>query len=338
MFDGASNYAESVDFAMLVIVGISVILLVGIIIAMIYFVIRYSRKRNPVATQIHGNVVLEVIWIIIPTILVMVMFWYGYKDFREMRDTLDYAMKVQVTGFMWDWEFDYENGGRTDTLYIPVNRVTRLELISRDVVHSFYIPAFRLKEDLVAGSFHYMILEPKKTGTFDVACAEYCGRDHSAMYTAVVVMPEEEFDSWYASIGSGGSPDVAAKESDTDDIAQANDGDGGEITEEAIRNALKNHPKADLLSKKGCIACHSTDGSKKIGPSFLELGHGYVNVDKDGKMEKVKIDADYIRRSILDPNAEVVEGYSKYMMPEQGSMLSDEELEAIIEILTGKAG
>lgn len=198
MFDNVSKYAETVDITMLIIVGISVFLLVLIVVGMVYFVFKYSRKKHPVAKQIHGNVALEIVWIVIPTILVIIMFWYGYVDFRELREETDFAMKVNVTGFMWGWEFDYDNGMKTDTLFVPVNRTTKLEMISRDVNHSFYIPAFRLKEDVVGGKYHYLILTPEKVGTYDVACAEYCGREHSYMYTAVKVLPEDAFDKWFA--------------------------------------------------------------------------------------------------------------------------------------------
>lgn len=196
MLSDTSAFAQSVDLAMLVIVGISIFLLLVITVAMIYFVIRYSRKRNPVPTQIHGNILLEVVWIVIPTILVMVMFWYGFVGFKELRARTDEAQTVKVYGYMWGWNFEYENGKKTDTLYIPSGSLTKLEMTSRDVNHSFYIPAFRIKEDVIGGRINKIFLDPQKTGSFYVACAEYCGLNHSYMYTKLHVLEPEEFEAW----------------------------------------------------------------------------------------------------------------------------------------------
>jgi cytochrome c oxidase subunit 2 len=196
MISSASNYAGSVDIVMMIIVGISVVLLLGITGVMIYFVFRYSRKRNPVASQIHGNVILEIIWIVIPTVIVIVMFWYGYEGYQKLRANTDNAYQIKVFAFMWGWNFEYPNGKKTDTLYIPVGRTTKLILTSRDVIHSMFIPAFRLKEDLVAGQTHYLILTPKQTGTYDIACAEYCGLNHSNMYNKLHVLKDIDFYEW----------------------------------------------------------------------------------------------------------------------------------------------
>jgi cytochrome c oxidase subunit 2 len=198
MFNGASNYANSVDTAMLIIIGISVVLLVGITVAMIYFVFKYSRKNNPVATQIHGNIFLEITWIVIPTILVMVMFWYGYEGFQKLRARTDIGMEVKVNAFMWGWNFVYANGKSTDTLYLPVNVTTKMRMKSRDVNHSFYIPAFRIKEDVIGGRQSFMVLEPKQIGDYDITCAEYCGLKHSQMYTKLHVVSQADFDLWLA--------------------------------------------------------------------------------------------------------------------------------------------
>lgn len=196
MFNNASNYANSVDTVMLIIVGISIVLLLGITIAMIYFVFKYNRKRHPVAEQIHGNVLLEIIWIVIPTIIVMVMFWYGYEGFQKLRAQTTGAYEVKAFAFMWGWSFEYDNGKQSDTLYIPLSKTTKIKLTSRDVLHSLYIPAFRLKEDAVAGQEHFMILTPKETGSYDIACAEYCGLNHSKMYTKLKVVKDNEFNAW----------------------------------------------------------------------------------------------------------------------------------------------
>ena len=193
----ASQKTEMVDDIMLYIVGISVILLVGITITMIYFVFKYHRKKGHKPVDIHGNIWLEVIWIGIPTILVLTMFFYSYSGYKVLRTVPDDAFEINVTARMWQWEFNYENGKKTDTLYVPVNKPILLTMESVDVNHSFFIPAFRIKEDVVAGRTNYLTFTPEIVEDYDIACAEYCGLNHSMMYSKVVVMPAEQFTAWY---------------------------------------------------------------------------------------------------------------------------------------------
>ncbi|MDQ1265066.1 MAG: cytochrome c oxidase subunit [Bacteroidota bacterium] len=197
MFSGdASSYAGSVDSVMLFIVASSVILLLGVTGAMIYFVIRYSKKRNPVASQISHNTPLEIAWIVIPTILVLFMFYYGYAIYHESRVVPKGAMTVKVIARMWKWQFQYNNGKMSDSLYLPENKHVKLELVSADVNHALYIPAFRIKEDVIAGRENYMVIDPAKIGEYDIVCAEYCGLDHSLMHTKLKVIPRLEFNDW----------------------------------------------------------------------------------------------------------------------------------------------
>ncbi|PKL81752.1 MAG: cytochrome c oxidase subunit II [Ignavibacteriae bacterium HGW-Ignavibacteriae-3] len=192
-----TTHAESVDFVMLYIVAISVVLLLGITATMIYFVFKYNRKKGHEPVDIHGNMLLEIIWILIPTLLVLSMFYFGYTSFRELREIPENPLTVKVTARMWKFDFEYPNGKKTDTLYVPLNTGIDLEMRSMDVNHAFYIPAFRIKEDIIFGNPTHLYFTPKETGEYDVACAEYCGLDHSAMYTAVKVIPENEFTQWY---------------------------------------------------------------------------------------------------------------------------------------------
>ena len=120
----------------------------------------------------------------------------GYEGYSKLRANTDNAYQIKVFAFMWGWNFEYPNGKKTDTLYIPVGRTTKLLLTSRDVIHSMYIPAFRLKEDLVAGQIHYLILTPNKPGSYDIACAEYCGLNHSKMYNKLHVLNDVDFYAW----------------------------------------------------------------------------------------------------------------------------------------------
>lgn len=192
-----TQHVETVDFVMLYIVGISVILLLGITAVMIYFVFKYNRKKGHKPVDIHGNIWLEIVWIVIPTILVLSMFYFGYTGFRDIRNIPEGAFEIDVTARMWAWEFSYENGIKTDTLYVAANQPVKLNMRSVDVVHSLYIPAFRIKEDVMPGKVTFLSFTAERTGDYDIACAEYCGLNHSVMYTKVIVMPENEFALWY---------------------------------------------------------------------------------------------------------------------------------------------
>jgi cytochrome c oxidase subunit 2 len=187
---------------MLFIVVISLIFLFGIAATMVYFVFKYNRKKGVKPVDIHGSILLETIWFVVPAILVMAMFYYGFIGYKEFTTVPEDALEIDVTARMWDWDFVYDNGMNLDTLFVPVNRSIKLNMISADVNHSFFIPAFRIKMDVIAGSTHYLVFNPEKEGSYNVACAEYCGLQHSAMYTKLVVMPEEEYLAWYNSTNS----------------------------------------------------------------------------------------------------------------------------------------
>jgi len=199
MSSGASNFVESVDSVFLLSIIISVFFLVLITTLMIYFVIKYNRKKNPKAVNVHSNTMLEVTWTIIPTILVLILFWYGWVGYKEMVDIPEDAMTVEVTAQMWKWQFKYETGKVTDSLYVPVNKAVKLTLISNDVNHAFFVPAFRIKKDVYFGRERETWFIANEIGEYDIACAEYCGLNHSYMYSKIFVMPEDEFDSWLAS-------------------------------------------------------------------------------------------------------------------------------------------
>jgi cytochrome c oxidase subunit 2 len=203
--------ADHVDRTFLFIVGIAVAFLAIVTALMIYFVIKYSRKRNPQATEIEGNTFLEIVWTVVPTALVIAMFYYGWIGFKTMREVPKNAMTVKVTAQMWLWRFEYANGTQTDVLNVPVGNPVKLELSSLDVVHSLYIPAFRVKEDAVPGADNYMWFQADEEGTYDIFCAEYCGAEHSSMISKVVAMPLEQFREWYNSQGAQ-DPDPPALE------------------------------------------------------------------------------------------------------------------------------
>lgn len=299
MRNSASTFAQGVDLSLFIIVGISLVFLIGITAVMIYFVFRYNKKRNPVATNIEGSNLLEVLWTAIPTLLVVVMFYYGWMGFKPMRSVPDGAMEVKAYGQMWKFSFEYPDGRITDSLVVPLGKPVKVNLVSRDVLHSFYIPAFRMKEDMVPGKNNFMWFEATKTGRYDILCAEYCGQLHSYMLSSVTVLPESEYAQWLAS-----APNLADE-----------------------------HPGLTLLKQNACLTCHSQDGSKIIGPSFRGLYGKTEIVETDGKEREVLADDEYIARSIREPNADVVKGYMKGLMVSYANVLSDEQIAHIIDYL-----
>jgi cytochrome c oxidase subunit 2 len=303
MFDAASNTADQVNTAFLVIVSISAVLLALVTFLMLFFVVRYNRKRHPKAEQIRGNIPLEILWTVVPTILVLIMFYYGWRGFDVIRHVPSDAMTVRVTGRMWSWSFEYENGMTSDTLYVPLDDPVRLAINSTDVIHSLYIPAFRIKEDAVPGMETKLWFTATEPGSYDLLCAEYCGLRHAYMLTKVVVLPGEEFSDWYEGAAVQPSP-----------------GTGTAGRGEA------------LVRDKGCIACHSLDGTARVGPSFAGIFGRKTTVVTDGREREIIVDEDYLRRSILDPTADIVKGFPP-VMPPQGDVLTDEELDDIIQYL-----
>jgi cytochrome c oxidase subunit II len=216
MFSGSSPYSDYVDATFLTIVGISLLVFLGLLIAMVYFVIRYSRKKNPHSTNIEGNIPLELTWTIVPLILFMGIFYMGWKGYLKELQIPDNAMPIKVTAQMWKWTFEYPNGILTDTLYVPMNMPIKCTLHSMDVNHSFYIPSFRIKRDVIPNRENVLWFKTVRKASYDIACAEYCGLEHSYMYTKVISQDSSEFDHWYrqVSIKQGKLYSLVAKQSD----------------------------------------------------------------------------------------------------------------------------
>lgn len=315
MFGFLTGYApasttETVDNVMLFIVAISVVLLIGVTATMIFFVFKYHRKKGHKPVDIHGNLLLEIIWIGIPTLLVLTMFYYGYLGFSKIRYIPEDAFEINVTARMWSWDFNYPNGKKTDSLYIPVGQPIKLLMESADVNHSLFIPAFRIKEDVIAGRTNYLSFTAQTEGRYDIACAEYCGLKHSMMYTAVIAMDQKDFDKWY------------------------NDSENEIESQEEVVMTKFEIPGINLLQEKGCMTCHTIDGSEKLAPSFKGIVGTKRIVITDGEEREIIVDEEYIRKSILFPNADIVKGFAFGMMPSQTYNLNEEELEIVVESIT----
>jgi len=294
MFPSASNLASGVDRVFLYIVALSAAVLLGITVVMVTFVIRYSRRRRPVAEQIEGNRWLEVVWTAIPTVLFLSMFYYGWIVWKEGRGGPADAPAVTVTARQFAWSFTYPGGKTTPELVLPLGRPVRLDVKSVDMVHGFFVPAFRVKVDAVPGRTNYTWVTPTSPGVFDVECTVICGPSHSYMLSKVHVIDAALYDAWAASpMTEPPGPDgvIAAKGPPADPVARG---------------------KA-LVDEKGCTGCHSDDGSELVGPTFKGLW-GRTETLEGGK--KVLVDEKYVTLSIRKPSDQIVKGYPD-AMPEQ---------------------
>lgn len=194
------NPAHGVDQAFWYILGISAILLVGITAVMIYFVIRYRRSKHPVPADIRDNLLLEVTWTIIPTLIALSMFYIGWKSYVGLREVPEGAIEIKVYGQQYSWIFVYDNDKETENkLVVPLGKPIKLDITSTDVIHSFFIPAFRIKVDAVKGMQTYGWFMADQLGEYDVLCTEYCGTDHSAMVGVLKIVPEDEYLKWLES-------------------------------------------------------------------------------------------------------------------------------------------
>jgi cytochrome c oxidase subunit II len=297
IFSGATGISgRVVDNVFLYILVICLFLLGLITFLMVYFVIRYRRKRHPQPADIEGSTWLEVTWTVIPTLLVLTMFYYGMTGFDFLKKVPPGAMTVKVIARQWAWTFQYENGIEESELRVPVGKPIRLALTSKDVIHGFYAPAFRIKQDAVPGMTTQLWFQATRLGTFDVMCSQYCGLEHSHMMTKILVLSGEDFEKWR----EGKRQTAVGKASST-----------GE----------------KLYQEKGCIGCHSLDGTRRVGPSFKDLFGKTEEVIVQGKKEKITVDEAFIRKFILNPNVVHIEGYPP-IMPKID--LTEEEVAALV--------
>lgn len=296
--DHLTTTTEAIDPVFMLIFGISLVLLIAITVVMIYFIIRYHRSRAPLPTsQVSSNLWLEIIWSGLPTLLVLAMFYYGWAGYLSLRNVPKGAMEVTATARMWSWSFTYPNGKTSPKLYVAAGKPVVVQLVSLDVIHGFYLPAFRVKRDVVPGMKNYAWFVATKPGSYDLFCSSYCGTGHSAMITTVEALPEVEFNEWLG------------KEKKAE-------GESGR----------------ELLEKHGCLGCHSLDGSVSVGPSFKGIWGRKVIVLSNGTERSLDVDEDYLKRSIQDPKADLVKGFPPIMPPNQ---LKENEVKAMVEFLKG---
>ncbi len=296
MMLGPSNTAGRIDSAFVVVVAACVVLLAIVTVCMVIFLVRYNRKRHPRPERVRESVLLEIVWTVVPTILVVLMFYFGWVDFDYIRNPPKEAATVQVTARQWSWLFTYENGKQSDLLRVPLGKPVRLVMTSLDVLHSLYIPAFRIKEDCVPGMKTHLWFTASQPGSYDLFCTEYCGTGHSHMRAQVIALTPEDFDAWLKTPESTALADVGPK----------------------------------LLLSKGCIGCHTVDGTPKIGPTFKGLLGRREVVILGGQEKEITVDEAFVRAHILDPRAALVKGYPP-VMPQVP--VTEEELKTIVAYL-----
>jgi cytochrome c oxidase subunit 2 len=296
-----SGLAHYVNDAFILVLVISLVLLALVTFFMIFFVIRYHWKRSPSAREVKEPLLLEIAWTVIPTVIVFIIFYVGWKNYLPLREVPENVMTVQAKARMWSWHFIYKNGVVSDTLRIPVGKPVKLLITSGDVLHSLFIPDFRIKEDAVPGMENFLWILPEKEGDYPIYCAEYCGLGHSSMNSKVIVVTGEEFSSWYTITGEKKK----------------------EITP---RKTL------DLLDDNGCLECHSIDGTRIEGPTFQGLFGKREIVITNGKEREITVDEAYLMKSILSPEADIVKDYPDIMPSFEGE-LSEEEIASIIQYL-----
>ncbi len=298
-----STVSSSVDNLYGFIFWLSVVLFVLVIGPGFYFAWHYRVKQGEVpkpTPRITHHLGLELTWSIIPLILCLVIAVWGFWDFMILGVAPADADEVYVTGYKWGWRFEHKNGFKElNELHVPLGKTIKLIMTSEDVIHSFFIPDFRVKHDLPPGRYTSIWFTPTDTvkSVHQVFCTEYCGDGHSGMLAKVYVWPQNEIDKFITDGPEGF--DISAKS-------------GKEVYE-----------------KKNCLTCHSVDGSKMAGPSFKGIWGGPQPLVGG---TTVTVDENYVRESILNPQAKVAEGYAPVMPPYQG-LVNEKEIKAIIEYL-----
>jgi cytochrome c oxidase subunit 2 len=296
----SSTIASNVDNAWNVVMWVCVFFFVLVIGAMLYFMFKYKRRsENDVTSTIDHSAKLEITWTLLPLIIVMGLFFVGLSGFMSSSVAPGDAYEIQVTGERWLWTFNYPNGTVSPSkLVVPKGRPVRMVMSSKDVIHSFYVPQFRVKRDVIPGLYTSIWFEATETGKFTLECTEYCGNGHSDMLATVEVMEEKAFNEWL----EGGGED-------------------------------KNVPPAkrgeQLFATWQCGTCHSLDGSRKVGPSLKGI-FGKTEELEGGT--SVKVDENYLRESILVSNAKVVKGYPAVMPIFQGN-LKDPQVDALVAFI-----
>ncbi|MFP3853924.1 MAG: cytochrome c oxidase subunit II [Anaerolineales bacterium] len=303
MPERAASRSDAVDQLFQVMIGVATVIFLLVEGALVYAVFRFRAKEEDTedAPAVHGNASLEVVWTLIPAIIVVVIGVYSFRVLTEIEAPAENEMVVEVIARQFAWEFRYPEYDNLSSgeLHLVVDRPTRFEITSEDVIHSFYIPAFRAKLDATPGQVSELVVTPTERGTFPIRCAELCGAGHADMVTQAIVQSEEEFQSW-----------VANQTTLPDDPVEAG---------------------RQVFEKYGCGACHALDdvgSTGTVGPELNGLGEQAAT-----RIEGMSAE-EYIREAIVDPGAHIVEGFQDGLMPRDlGERMTDAELQAMVQYL-----
>jgi len=297
----ASTLAPGVDLIFWFVTFLNIFFFVLITGLVLLFVRKYRRRSpNDITPHITHNQKLEIIWSVVPLFILIGLFFWGFHQYVNAQIAPANSIEIQVTGKKWVWQFEYPDGMRTlNSFHVPVNRPVRLVLSSEDVIHSFFVPSFRIKKDAVPGRYTEEWFNATEPGVYQVFCTEYCGKGHSDMLAKIYVDNEEQYQKWLV------------------------EGD----------EEIKKMPLPELghlvWENRGCQTCHSLDGTRGQGPSWKGI-YGQVHHMADGS--DIKVDENYIRESILEPQAHVVAGFEP-VMPTFKGLLRDREILGAIEYI-----
>jgi cytochrome c oxidase subunit 2 len=297
----ASTLAPNIDNLFMFISAVNTFFYALVIFLIIVFVKRYKRRsENEITPHITHNNALEIAWSVIPLIILIGIFFWGFHGYVKAQIAPANAIEIQVTGKKWVWQFEYPDGMRTlNDFHVPVNRPVRLVMNSEDVIHSFFVPAFRIKKDVLPNRYTEQWFEATKPGVYQVFCAEYCGKGHSDMMAKIHVDDDAAYQKWLV------------------------EGD-----EEMNKMPLK-ELGALVHDARGCATCHSIDGTRGQGPSWKGIW-GQTHTFADGTTAVV--DENYVRQSVMDPQAHVVQGFEP-IMPTYKGLLRDREVLGVIEYI-----
>ncbi len=297
-----STLAGEVDPLFNFILWASTIMLLLVLALMVGFVWRYRRRKSDpgIITAPTHNTALELTWTLLPTLLVVVIFVWGFKTFVSMHVPPKDAFEIKVTGQKWFWSFDYPNGANTvNELVVPSGKAVKLLMSSKDVIHGFFVPDFRVKMDVLPNRYTILWFEAPNVGEHNLFCTQYCGKGHSEMLAKVKVLGEREFSQWLEA-GAGGGEGMSPAEYG-----------------------------AKLYKSKACVTCHTIDGSKLVGPSFKGVFGTTATLAKGGTMP---VDENFVRAHILNPKSLTIQGYDPVMPTYQG-ILNDKQLDALVAFI-----
>lgn len=310
----ASTFAAEVDRMYIVLTVLSLIFAVPIAGLIVYFGVKYRRGAKVDRTgALHESMPLEISWITLLVVLSLVVYVWGSQLYVRMYAMPADALEIYVLGKQWMWQVQYPTGQREiNVVHVPVGRPVRLTMISQDVIHSFYVPAFRTKHDVLPGRYSVMWFQATKAGEYDLFCAEYCGTEHSGMVGKVIALEPRQYEAWLSTHVTGGA----------DPIPESS---AGTVGQGPPPMALTGE---QIFTNLGCNSCHVANG-RGIGPSLVGLLGREVELT-DG--QRLVADAQYIRRSILDPRAQIVAGYPP-VMPTFAGQIDEQELFTLVEYI-----